>query len=218
MPRVLEVDDVEAAVAQHQVAAVIVAVAEHARLGGQLVDDRRPLRRAAPPVRVRRERDAAVALEEVLREEVELPRQLLDVERDAVRQVAVRLQLAAAPLQLLDERDRLRGRAPRARAGVAAPRCACSVTSPRSCSARMPSASEWPRIGGTGSGICCQQRADVGERQRREIDRPGVQRQHDRRAVSGDDPEVAPVRRVAGQRHDRGRAGRRDRSRPGNCR
>ena len=35
--RVLEVDDVEAAVAQHQVAAVIVAMAEHARLGRELV-------------------------------------------------------------------------------------------------------------------------------------------------------------------------------------
>ena len=35
-PRVLEVDDVEPAVVQHQVAAVVVAMAEHAWLGGQL--------------------------------------------------------------------------------------------------------------------------------------------------------------------------------------
>ena len=38
-PRVLEVDDVELTVVQHQVAAVIVAVAEHPRLGRELCDD-----------------------------------------------------------------------------------------------------------------------------------------------------------------------------------
>ena len=43
--------------------------------------------------------------------------------------------------------------------------------------------------------------ADARKRQRREVNRPGVQRQHDRRAVGRDDPEVPTVRRVAGQRH-----------------
>ena len=38
--------------------------------------------------RVGANRDAAIGLEEVLREEVQLPRQLFDVERDAVRQNA----------------------------------------------------------------------------------------------------------------------------------
>ena len=55
----------------------------------------------------RRDDDAAIGLEEVLDEEVQLPRQLLDVERDAVGQVVRRRELRAAPLQRGDERDRL---------------------------------------------------------------------------------------------------------------
>ena len=92
---------------QHQIAAVIVAVAEHARLaGGELLDDRRPFFCQRRSLRSRDHR-AAVALDEVLREEVELPRELLDVERDAVGDVAVRVDLGAAALQQVDERDGL---------------------------------------------------------------------------------------------------------------
>ena len=47
-----------------------------------------------------------------------------------------------------------------------------------------------------------QQSRDVGERQRRELDRAGVQRQHDRTAVRRNDAEVAAVGRVARERHD----------------
>ena len=85
-PRVLEVDDVEPPLVQHQVAAVIVAMAQHARLGGQFLGDRRELggQRLA---RRGRQRGAAIALEKVLGEELQLPGQLLDVERDAVRHV-----------------------------------------------------------------------------------------------------------------------------------
>src|SRR6185295_18853374 len=72
------------------------------------------------------ERHAAVALDEVGREELELPRQLLDVEGDAVRRVLDRV----------------------------------------------------------------------------EIDRARVLGEHDRRPVGRDDAEVAPVRGVAGERHD----------------
>ena len=55
-----------------------------------------------------RQRDAAVASRKCLREEVELPGQLLDVERDAVRQVRVATRSSrAAALQQLDERHRL---------------------------------------------------------------------------------------------------------------
>ena len=38
--RVLEIDDVQAAIVQHQIAAVIVAMAQHARLARELVGDR----------------------------------------------------------------------------------------------------------------------------------------------------------------------------------
>ena len=101
-PRILEVDDVEAAVVQHQVAAVIVAMAQHTRLGGELLHDRRPfgIKRVALGCAERRR---AIAFDEMLREEIQLPCQLVDVERNRVRDVAIGLQLGAAPLQLLDQ-------------------------------------------------------------------------------------------------------------------
>ena len=37
--RVLKIDDVQPAIVQHQIAAVVVAVTKHARLAGQLVGD-----------------------------------------------------------------------------------------------------------------------------------------------------------------------------------
>ena len=128
-----------------------------------------------------RDCDAAVALEEVLDEELQLPRQLLDVERDAVRRIGGRGELGAAPLQQLDERRPPAGRAPRARAGVAAPRCACSVTSPEILQREdRRESSAWPRMAGTGSGIALQQAGDVGERQRVAVNGAGVERE-DRR-------------------------------------
>ena len=57
--------------------------------------------------RPHRQLRAAIALDEVLQEEIELPRELLDVERDAVGQIRRRRQLRAAPLQRRDQRDRL---------------------------------------------------------------------------------------------------------------
>src|SRR5204862_5875746 len=61
-------------------------ISEHGRIGGELVDDRRPFagQRLA---RCRRQCDAAIALDEVLEEELELPRQLVDVERSEERRV-----------------------------------------------------------------------------------------------------------------------------------
>ena len=89
---------------QHQVPAVIVAVAQHARLGGKLLGDRLPFlgERAALGLGQHR---APVVLDEMPDEEVELPGQLLDVERDPIRQVPIGLQLGAPPLQQRDERD-----------------------------------------------------------------------------------------------------------------
>ena len=74
---------------QHQVAAVIVAMAEHARFAGQFLDDRRPLGAECLALRVA-ERRALVGNEVVLDEELELPRELLDVERDLVGRVSRR--------------------------------------------------------------------------------------------------------------------------------
>ena len=98
---------------------MIVAVAEHARLGRQLGDDRRQLlaqRRAASVG----EPGAAVGLEEVLHEEVHLPGQLLHVERDAVRDERGAREFLAAPLHRVDEADGLpvERRVRRGRAGA----------------------------------------------------------------------------------------------------
>ena len=88
-PRVLEVDDVQPPVVQHQVAAVVVAMAEHARLGGELVGDAPAIPRASASRSAASACTSAIALDEMAGEEVELPRQLLDVEGDPIRQVAV---------------------------------------------------------------------------------------------------------------------------------
>ena len=47
-----------------------------------------------------------------------------------------------------------------------------------------------------------QQFGDVGERQCRELDRSGMQREHEPWAAERDDAEVPAVRRIAGQRND----------------
>ena len=193
---------------QHQVAAVVVAMAEHAGLGGQFLDDRRELL-AERRARRRRRRRAAVGLEEVLHEEVQLPGELVDVERDAVGHVAGAASSRAAALQRFDEARRPGGRARRARPGVAAPRCACSVTSPRSCSAMMPSSFEWARMRGTGTGIAASRPATLTNGELLEVDRSRVHGQHLRGVVRHQHAEVAAIRRVAGERHH-GRAALRE--------
>ncbi len=66
----------------------------------------------------------------------------------------------------------------------------------------MPSASECPRIDGTGSRICSQQIRDVGERQRLKINRSGVQREHDDGTVVQQHAKVTSVGGIAGERED----------------
>ena len=78
--------------------------------------------------------------------------ELLDVERDAVRQEPRVGQLASAALEDVDERHGLPVERERARRG-AAPRCACSVTSPRSSSASTPRSAASPSMRGTGTGM-----------------------------------------------------------------
>ncbi len=101
--RVLEVDPVEASLVAHEVAAVEVAMAEHARprrdLLGQpmesLGEGRAVLHRQVAP---------AKALEEVLLEVVQLPRELLDVEGDleARRAMGALLRLALEDAQVVE--------------------------------------------------------------------------------------------------------------------
>ena len=89
---------------QHQVAAVIIAMAQHPRFRSELAGDRRPFL-GQRRLLCRSQRDAAIRHDEMTDEVLELPRQLLDVECHPVRQVGVRRQLGAPSLQELDERD-----------------------------------------------------------------------------------------------------------------
>ena len=162
---------------QHQVAAVIVAVAEDGRLRRELADDDGELL-AQRGALIVGQRDAAVRLEEVLREEVELPRQLLDVERDAVGQVLRRGELRAAPLQRRDQRHRLAvegGVIRRARgAEVRLERDVAEILQREHAEiVRVPQHRR------NRHRHLRHQRRDVHERQLRDVERRRVQRQHD---------------------------------------
>ncbi len=90
--------------AHHQVAAVVVAVAQDPLFGRQFAHDGRELILQGAAV-VGVEDGGAVAFEKVRDEELQLERQLLDVEGQAVRQVARRRKVGAAALQHVDQRD-----------------------------------------------------------------------------------------------------------------
>src|SRR5207244_1825804 len=53
------------------------------------------------------EGDTAVPLDEMFDEELELPRQLVHVEGDRIGRITIGFELAASPLEPLDERDGL---------------------------------------------------------------------------------------------------------------
>ena len=185
---------------QHQVAAVIVAMTEHARFRRQLLDDHRPFVAQRGALR-RGQRDAAIAFDEIADEILELPGELLDVERHPVGQVRVGCELGAPPLEQLDERDRLpvergvlgRRRRPQMRLQRDVAQVLQRHDPERVCVSEDV---------GHRQRHLLQQDGHVGEGQRRELDRSGVQRQHDRRTVGGNDAEVLSIRRVAGERHD----------------
>jgi hypothetical protein len=101
--RVLEVDPEELAAVPHQVAAVEVAVREHARPGRDLGAEPVEALRQRDPV-LHREVRLAMALQEVLPEEVQLPRQLLEVEGDLEADGALgpARRLALQPHQLVE--------------------------------------------------------------------------------------------------------------------
>ena len=203
--RVLEVDQVELTLRQHQVAAVVVAVAEHARLGRQLLDDHLELAADGVELGLRQHR-VAVRRQVVPEEEVQLPGQLLDVEGDAVGQVGRRRQRGAARLHRDDVRDRLaveRGvRLERLRAEVRLQRDVAEVLQRQDAEAVV--VAEQPRRRHRHR---LEQAADVDEGQRLGVDRAGVHREHERIALGRQDPVVLAVRGVAGERHDPRAAG-----------
>ena len=89
----------------------------------------------------------------MFQKEVELPGELVGVERDAVRKIAVGIDFGAAALQQLEERDRLaiqrRVFGERGRAQMRLQRDVAEVVLRQN-----PEGSECPSTRGTGSGIC----------------------------------------------------------------
>src|SRR5439155_529694 len=104
--RVLEIDDAEVVLAQHQIAAVVVAMAEHSGLGGQLLGDGCELGAKRLALHLA-ERDAAIRLEKVVQKKIELPRELFNIESNTVRKVSRMFELGASSLQHFDEANRL---------------------------------------------------------------------------------------------------------------
>ncbi len=198
--RVLEIDDAEAPIVEHQIAAVIVAMAQHARLVGELAGNhhRLLLERAA---RRRRQPDAAVGLQKMFYEKIQLPHQLVSIERNAERDVFGRLQLRAFPLHPEHELNRLLvervvlGRLRHAQMGLEGD-VAQIFEDENAEVVRMA------RDRGHGQRDVREQPADVDERQLVENERLIVDREHHRRVVGAQDAEVLTGRRVAGQRHD----------------
>ena len=147
-------------------------------------------------------------------EKVQLPRELLDVERDAVGQVTVRrrgsrvgVEFGAAALQQLDERHGppiergMLGR--RRRAQMRLQRDVAEILQRQDAERIRMAEHRRDR-----QRHLLEQVGDVGEGKRRELDRPSVQREHDRWSIGRQDPEVAAIRSIARQRHDPGASSR----------
>jgi len=186
----------------HQVAAVVVAVAQDAGLGGQLLGDGVPLLADGLPRR-RGQLEPAVPLDEVLGEELQFPGQLGDVERHPVRKVAILRQFVSAPLEQFDDRDRsavhrrvFRGR------DCAQVRLKGHVPEVLQAEqAEIPGVVEDHRHGQRDA---LEEFRHVDERQLLVIEGRGVERQHRGGAIVLDHSEVAPVGGVSGDRHDPG--------------
>jgi hypothetical protein len=76
----------------------------------------------------------------------------------------------------------------------------------------MPSSSENDRIAGNGNGQQAEELRHLDERHLREVDCARMHRQHLRPIVTEEDAEIAPIRCIAGQRHDAGARSARVRS------
>src|SRR5439155_15003361 len=124
------------------------------------------------------ERDAAVSADEMLGEEFELPHQLLEVEGDLVRHIRVGRQGLTAALQQLDQRNGLV-----VERGVLARWRGAEVRLQRDVAKILQR--ENPELVGVAEDFrhrqrdALQQRGDVRKRQRGEVYRSRVQRQHD---------------------------------------
>ena len=179
---------------------MIVAVAEHARLAGQLVGDLQPFVFERRP-HGRRDGAAAIGFQKMLREEIQLPHQLVAIERDAEGNEFTRFQLTAAPLEPLDELDGLLVQRVvldwLRHAEMRLQRDIAEILEDKNAEiAGMPGDRRNRKR------HVCQQARHVDERQLAKAERRVIYRQHHRWIVGAQHPKILPRGRVAGQRHD----------------
>ena len=127
----------------------------------------------------RRERDAPrYASRKCLDEEIQLPRQLLDVEGRS-RMAGSRVDASSAPRRCSVSMSATACAIERA---VLGRRCGAEVRLQRHVAQILQREDAegigWPRMAGTGSGICCSSRATLANGSAREVDRVRVQCQH----------------------------------------
>ena len=141
----------------------------------------------------------------MLDEEVQLPGQLLDIERDSIRKVCRALQFRPAPLKRRDQADGLsierRVFGSRRGAEVGLERHVAEILERQH--ANVVGVPEDAR---NGHRHLLEQPGDVHEGQRVEVERLGVQRQHNRGCVRQQHAKIATIRGIAGQRHNPRRA------------
>ena len=198
-PGVLKIDDVEPTGQHHQISAVVIAMAQHARFCRQLDGQSMKFSRQCLVGRLG-EAGPAIGPHVVLHEEIELPRELLPVEGSAIRQIRVRRQIPAATLHQADERDglpveiRVLGR--RGRAEMRLEGDVSEILQHQD--AQIAGVSEDPR---DWQRDLVEQRCHVHERE--PVVREGfrVQRKDGGRPVAVNHAKVAAVGCVAGERH-----------------
>jgi len=193
--RVLEIDPVKGVRARHQVAAVEVAMREHARPGRDL--------RAEPVEPVRQHRAIldgkvapSIALEEMLPEEMHLPRQLS--KSNAIWKQMARCGASSASRWRHDElieRLAIELFAPR---GARLLRASCNERSPRSSEGGCRARRRW-RGSRHGQAPPRHEVADHDEGQLSGIERLGVERD-DGVVVAVDEAVVPPGRRISRER------------------
>ena len=149
--------------------------------------------------------DAAIPEQVVLEEELHLPSELRLVEGDAVREVDVRVELRAAMLQRRDEPHRFAIQlAVFFRTGE--PEMGLQRDVAEILEQQQPEIRRFVEDVGHRHRHLIEQPRDVQERQA-VVERRRVRRQHHRLAFGRDQAEIAPIRGVAGERHDAHAAG-----------
>ncbi len=185
---------------QHQVPAVIVTVTQHPWFRGQFLHDRAPLGAEGLCLRIA-QGQPPVGPEEVPDEELEFPRQLVDVEGHAIRRIVARGHLAPAQLQRRNQVDGFAvARGMFGRTGhteVCLKRDVSQVLLDQDAKLVVV-----PENGRHRQRQGLQQLGHPDKRECGRVDGPDMEGQHLRGRVAHQQPEVATIRGIARQRHD----------------